>query len=158
MTLAPQRAPLAFTDPEDVAAAIRARGGRLSAACRVVLASLFAAEGPVSAERIADGLGGQAIPLEISSVYRNLERLEELGVVRHVHAGHGPGLYTLEGDTRHEYLVCERCHRVDAVDAARLDRVRAELREAFGYEGRFSHFPIVGLCGDCARGDASPTG
>lgn len=153
MTLAPHRERLDFSDLEGVAAAIRAGGGRLSSARRVVLSALFAAEGPVSAEYIADGLGGRMVGSEVSSVYRNLERLEELGVVRHVHVGHGPGLYALAGHTEREYLVCESCDRVDSVDAARLDGVRAEIRKTFGYEARFSHFPIVGLCPDCALGE-----
>ncbi|UTI65159.1 transcriptional repressor [Paraconexibacter antarcticus] len=44
---------------------------------------------------------------DLSSVYRNLERLEALGVVRHVHLDHGPGLYTLQRDSDTDYLVCE---------------------------------------------------
>lgn len=157
MTLAPRRAPLSFSDLDGVAAAIRDSGGRLTSARRVVLAALFAADGPVSAEYIADGLGGQMICSDVSSVYRNLERLEELGIVRHVHVGHGPGLYTLEDDTQREYLVCERCDRVDSVDAAQLDRVRAAILKTFGYKARFSHFPIVGLCAACAEdGELAP--
>jgi Fur family transcriptional regulator, ferric uptake regulator len=150
VTEAPRRPPLAFDDLDGVIAAIRARGGRVSAARRIVLEALFAADGPVSAEYIADGLGGRVVSSDVSSVYRNLELLEELGVVRHVHVGHGPGLYALEGESRREYLVCERCDRVDTVDAERLDRVRAQIRKDFGYEAGFTHFPIVGLCADCA--------
>jgi hypothetical protein len=37
------------------------------------------------------------------------------------------------------------------VSAARLEPVRALVREAFGFEARFGHFPIVGLCPACAR-------
>lgn len=151
MTLAPRRAPLSFSGIDDIAAAIRARGGRLSSSRRVVLAALFAADGPVSAEYVADGLGGQMTRSDVSSVYRNLEHLEELGVVRHVHVGHGPGLYALEDDTHREYLVCERCDRVDSVDAVRLDEVRVAIRKAFGYKAHFGHFPIVGLCGRCVE-------
>jgi Fur family ferric uptake transcriptional regulator len=83
-------------------------------------------------------------------VYRNLERLESLGVVRHVHLGHGPGLYMLVGSGDREFLTCERCQRVTVVDPAGLDAVRAQIRERFGYEARFGHFPIVGLCAECA--------
>jgi Fur family ferric uptake transcriptional regulator len=153
MTLAPRRTRLPFSDLDDVAAAIRDGGGRLSSSRRIVLAALFAADGPVSAEYIADGLGGQVMASDVSSVYRNLEHLEELGVVRHVHLGHGPGLYTLDNDTQREYLVCERCDRVDSVDAARLDPIRDAIQDAFGYQARFSHFPIVGLCAHCADSD-----
>jgi Fur family transcriptional regulator, ferric uptake regulator len=152
LTEAPRRAPLSFDDLDGVVAAIRGRGGRVSAARRVVLEALFAAEGPVSADYIADGLGGR---VAASSVYRNLELLEELGVVRHVHLGHGPGLYALERGGPREYLVCERCRRVDEVEAGRLDGVRDRIREDFGYDAGFSHFPIVGLCAACAAGRGS---
>jgi Fur family transcriptional regulator, ferric uptake regulator len=155
MTEAPRRPPLAFTSVEDIAAAIRDRGGRLTAARRLVLSALFAAEGPVSAEQIAQGLDGRVVPSDISSVYRNLEHLEGLGVVRHMHVGHGPGLYALEGGTEREFLVCERCGRVEAVEAARLDPVRDAIRTSFGFVPRFGHFPIVGLCDRCAADELS---
>jgi Fur family ferric uptake transcriptional regulator len=103
----------------------------------------------VSAEFIAEGLGGRLTGADLTSVYRNLEYLEELGVVRHVHVGHGPGLYALERGEQ-EYLFCEHCERVDRVEASRLDPAREQIRKAFGYEASFSHFPVVGLCADCA--------
>ncbi len=158
MTQAPDRPPLAFEDLEGVVAAIRARGGRVSAARRIVLDALFAADGPVSAEHVAGGLGGRVVKSDVSSVYRNLELLEELGAVRHVHLGHGPGLYALEGMAGREYLVCERCGRVDAVDPLRLDDVRSAIRDQFGYEAGFAHFPIVGLCPACAGDTGAGTG
>lgn len=151
MTLAPHRKPLVFTDIDGVAAAIRAAGGRLSTVRRLLLEALFAAEKPVTAEQLADGLGGSAFATELSSVYRNLEALEALGVVRHLHGGHGPGLYTLERERRVEYLVCERCHRIDAIDADQLDGIRDDIETTFGYRTRFDHFPLVGLCAACSR-------
>ena len=143
MTRAPHRPPLAYEDIEDVARALREAGGRFSAARRRVLEALFAADAPLPADAVAPGL-------DRASVYRALEYLEELGVVRHVHLGHGPGLYALTGGAEREYLVCERCNRVEAVDAEQLDGVRRQIARDFGYRARFSHFPIVGLCADCA--------
>ena len=152
MTLAPLKHPqLEFDDIDGVVEALRSQGYRLSAARRIVLEALFAAAGPVSAESIADGLGGKVSSSDLASVYRNLEWLESLGVVRHVHLGHGPGLYALAAGRAREYLVCERCGRVEAVDASELDGVRAQIRKAFGFEVRFSHFAIPGLCARCAE-------
>lgn len=150
MTRAPDTPPLAYAGVDDVARALRARGGRVTGPARLVLEALFAAPGPVSAERLAAEAGG----LDLATVYRNLERLEDLGVVRHVHLGHGPGLYALLGGEDREYLVCDICDRVDLVDPARLDPVRAAIRNEFGYEARFRHFAIHGMCAQCA--DASP--
>ncbi len=156
MTIAPRRPALVFADLDEVAEAIRRQGGRLTSARRVLLEGLFASEGPVSAEYIAAGMDGSVTPSDLSSVYRNLELLEELGVVRHVHLGHGPGLYEIERGASQEYFVCEQCDRVDAVDSSQLDALRDQIREQFGYEARFTHFPITGLCAACAGAGRKP--
>ena len=132
----------AETLPEAVAA-LRARGLRLSGARRLVLEALYATDAPLSAEEIAEGTG------DLASVYRNLETLERLGLVQHVHLGHGAGRYVLAGRER-EYLVCERCGANRAVPPGQLDGVRDAVEAATGFRARFSHFPIVGLCADCA--------
>jgi Fur family ferric uptake transcriptional regulator len=134
---------------DEAFAAIRERGLRLSAARRLVLEALYAADRPVTAERIAAGLGDRLPRSDLASVYRNLETLEQLGLVRHVHFGHGPGLYTHAGVAQHEYVVCERCNAFVALDPAELDSIRDAVRATSGYEARFTHFPIVGLCPAC---------
>ena len=132
-------------------AALRARGLRVSAARRLVIEALFAAPGPVSAEDIAGGLDGRLHESDLASAYRNLETLEELGLVRHVHLGHGPGLYAVADRADCEYLVCSHCEAVSTVSPDRLEKVRAAILDATGFEASFTHFPIVGLCSDCAK-------
>jgi Fur family ferric uptake transcriptional regulator len=149
MTVANPGAALAVSSLDEALAALRERGMRASAARRLALEALFAADGPVSAEAIADGLGGRLPRSDLASVYRNLEVLEAVGLVRHVHLGHGPGRYALAGSAR-EYLVCDRCDAVRAVDPSELDEVRGLVRARFGYAPRFGHFPIVGRCAACA--------
>lgn len=129
-------------------AALRRRGLRASVARRLVLEALYAVEEPVSAERIAGGLDGRLPPSDLSSVYRNLETLEELGLARHVHLGHGPGLYGLAGRER-EYLLCDGCGAVRPVKRRALDPVRTAIREVFALEPHFDHFPMVGRCDQC---------
>ena len=116
-----------------------------------MLEALLKARGPISAEDIADGLGGRMTESDIASVYRNLETLGGVGLVRHFHAGHGPGRYVLEGSGDREYLACESCGALEAVEPSALDPVRNAVREISGFEAGFSHFPIVGLCAKCAR-------
>ena len=146
MTSAPNVQPLSFEDLPGAVKALRERGMRLSTSRRLVLEALFAANGPVSAEQLAQQRG-----LELTSVYRNLETLERHGLVRHVHFGHGPGLYVLVGHGEHEYLFCDRCGTARAVEPEELDPVRAQIKSRFGHEARFAHFAIVGTCAECAR-------
>lgn len=145
MTVAHQAKPLVFTGIDGAIAALRECGLRLSASRRLVLEALFAADGPVSAEHISQGLGA-----DVTSVYRNLDTLERHGLVRHVHLGHGPGLYALLGTGEREYLYCERCGAVRTVSPDELEAVRAGIRKRFGYSARFTHFPIVGTCAECS--------
>ena len=151
MTVAPRVEPLPTADVGEAVAAVRERGLRVTASRRLLIEALFAAQAPVSAEQIAAGLGGTRTALDLTSVYRNLERLEQLGIVRHLHAGHGPGRYVLASAGEREYLACERCGNV--VDAApdQLDDVREQIASRFGYQVRFTHFPLVGLCQACSR-------
>jgi Fur family ferric uptake transcriptional regulator len=123
--------------------ALRARGLRLSSARRRLLEALFAADGPVTAEALADGS-------DLTSVYRNLETFEQVGLVRHRHLGHGPGLYEPTAVPERELVACERCGHVVALAPERLDAVRAVVLEATGFHARFTHLPLVGLCGECA--------
>jgi Fur family transcriptional regulator, ferric uptake regulator len=133
--------------------AMRSQGMRISAARRLVLEALYAADAPISAEQIADGLSGRLPRSDLASVYRNLETLEQVGLVRHCHLGHSPGLYKPTGAREREYLVCDSCHAVLAVDPHEMQAVRALILERFGYEASFTHFPILGLCADCARAE-----
>jgi Fur family transcriptional regulator, ferric uptake regulator len=119
--------------------ALRARGLRVSAARRLVLEALFGAGGPLTAEEIADGR-------DVGSVYRNLDVLEQVGLVKHVHLGHGPGLYA---PADREYALCERCGAVRTFEDDELDGVREAIELASGFTARFSHFPLIGMCTDC---------
>jgi Fur family ferric uptake transcriptional regulator len=150
MTQAPDRTPRDLVGRDEITEALRSAGHRVSTAMRIALAALFLADGPVAAAQIAAGMDGRVQPLELTSVYRNLERLQELGAVTHLHVGHGPGLYALRRGVAREYLVCERCGRVTDVDPEELDDVRDRVREATGYVARFDHFPLHGYCAECA--------
>lgn len=133
-------------------AIVRARGLRASSARRLVLAALFEADAPVTAEQIASGLGGRVPPSDLGSVYRNLETLVGLGVVRHLHAAHGPGVYAIAHDGDEGFLSCERCGEVRAGNPHAVAVIRGAVQKAFGYDASFLSFPIVGICRECAEG------
>src|SRR5262249_26097620 len=107
----PRRAPVAHPAPRlgdlnSALAVMRERGLPVSAARRLVLEALLVADGPMSAEQIAQGIGGRLPSSDIASVYRNLQAFDDAGLVRHVHLGHSPGLHALAVAGEHEYLTC----------------------------------------------------
>jgi Fur family ferric uptake transcriptional regulator len=154
VTVSPAAAPVDAADLDAAVEALRSAGLRATAARRLLLEALWEASEPLGAQQLAEGLGAG---YDLASVYRNLEALERIGLVRHFHLGHGPGLYARTSLGPREYLVCEACGAHQAVDPRRLDGVRDLVRSQFAHEARFTHFPVGGLCADCAaaRGDAA---
>jgi Fur family transcriptional regulator, ferric uptake regulator len=148
LTLAHSAAPVEASDLEDAMAVMRAGGRRVTTARRLLLEALWEADEPLSADGLADRLGGRS---DLGSLYRNLEALERLGLIRHVHLGHGPGLYARSGLGRREYLLCDSCGAHLAVEPSELDDIRDLVRRRFGYEASFVHFPVAGLCPRCVE-------
>ena len=104
---------------------------------------------PGQADEVAQA-SQAAFESDLASVYRNLDTLEEVGLVRHVHFGHAPGLYALSGADQHGYAACERCGRHAPLAARRPRSLRAPIREITGFACDFTHFPLSGACPDCA--------
>jgi Fur family transcriptional regulator, ferric uptake regulator len=147
MTVAHRTEALAAPSLTAAVVALRTRGMRVSSTRRTLLGRLFRAGRPLTADALAGGL-------DLASVYRNLDALEAVGLVRHVHVGHGPGLYALAGRREAGYAACERCGRHAALAPEELAAVHAAVLRATGFASDFSHFPIVGVCPECA---AAPT-
>jgi len=133
MTTSPAVPRVQFADLDSALAALRAAGLRVTLARRVILQALFAADEPLSAEAILTRAATPELALDAASVYRNLEAFEHAGVVRHVHLGHGAGLYALIGEGEREYLYCERCGATRSLAPRQLDEIRTLLRERFGH-------------------------
>lgn len=149
MTLAPGAPAAGAGDLASAVAALRARGLRVSAARRLLLAALFAAERPVTAEELAGGLSGRLPDSDLASTYRNLDTLEQLGLVRHVHLGHGPGLYAPARGEEADYVLCAECRTFRPLEPGEAEELRAAVEAITGHAPRFGHFPLVGLCARC---------
>lgn len=149
MAISPKAAS-APPSPESVLNKMRSRGLRVSTPRRVVVQTLFAARAALSAHEIAVGLGDSAAQLDLATVYRNLETLEETEIVVRIVGADGAGRWRLADGSGHCYVACHRCGALEEVGAEELDGLRAVLRERFGYEVSFSRFPMMGVCRGCS--------
>ena len=141
---------------------LRATGGRATTARRLILRSLFGSPHHRTAEDLTAEVQVEAPDVHISTVYRNLEELERLGVVTHVHLGHGPATYHL-APTTHCHLVCEGCGTVLEV-GDQLFAVARNGRPSRSTGSRST--PTISPCADAAatavgdrlRTDPAPPG
>lgn len=102
-------------------------------------------------ERICGHVQRIAPAVNITTVYRTLDLLSELGLVRHVHLGHGPPVYSTDGH-EHLHLVCHHCGDVAEAPAELLAGAAATLRAECGFELDATHIALSGRCGRCAEG------
>jgi Fe2+ or Zn2+ uptake regulation protein len=128
---------------------MRASGVRITAARRAVVEALVAADDHVTADDLAAAVASAAPDVHLSTVYRTLDALEKLGVVTHVHLGHGRAVYHLT-DHLHQHAVCEACgHVVELPDDVMRD-VQTRVRRETGFQLDPHHFALVGRCAHCA--------
>jgi Fur family ferric uptake transcriptional regulator len=128
----------------DLAAALRARGLRLTPQREQVLAAVRSL-GHATPDQISETVPG----VDVATVYRTLELLEELGLVRHAHFGHGSPSYRPAED-EHIHVVCHSCGNVTDADPALIDELAQELAIDRGFLIDRGHFTVFGRCRDCA--------
>jgi Fur family ferric uptake transcriptional regulator len=139
-------------DTDAVLALLRAGGGRATATRRATIDVILAADAEhLSAEEIVARVRRATPDVAESTIYRTLAALEELGVVTHVHLGHGPSIYHAAGPA-HQHLVCRVCGRVTEIPAAELDDLAARLQTSYGFAIEPLHFAIQGTCRPCRGG------
>ncbi|GAA2086171.1 Fur family transcriptional regulator [Actinomadura alba] len=132
---------------------LRARGYRVTPQRQLVLEAVTDLE-HATPEEICTQVQRTAHGVNISTVYRTLELLEELGLVKHTHLGHGPPTYHLATEAEHVHLVCRKCGTVEDVTPRVADGLVELLRARFGFQTDVHHLTVHGCCGDC-EGKAS---
>ncbi len=141
---------------DDLIEALRREGLRITGPRRAICAVLAESHREhLSAADILERARATAQgDLDQSTVYRTLEKLEQLGFLRHVHLGHGPGVYHFADDAPHHHLVCDGCGRSVDVPLADIRPLLSEVAERHGFEAGGLHFALSGRCRECAAGSA----
>lgn len=133
----------------DWQAELRRRGYRLTPQRQLVLEAVGQL-GHATPEEIVTAVRRTASGVNISTVYRTLELLEELGLVQHAHLGHGASTYSVTSDDDHVHLVCRDCGGIEEAPPSVVATVVAELAATRGFTVDVGHFAVFGRCRDCS--------
>lgn len=93
--------------------------------------------------------------VNVSTVYRTLEVLEELGLIRHAHLSDRAPTYHSVTDHEHFHLVCRNCHRVSSVDPEVIAPLGDRLRGEHDFVVDVGHLTIFGHCTQCKNQEHS---
>jgi Fur family ferric uptake transcriptional regulator len=90
-----------------------------------------------------------AAGVNITTIYRTLELLEQLGLVSHAHLSHGSPTYHAIGEEEHAHLVCRACSCVAEIAPEVLAPLADQLARDGGFKLDIGHVALFGLCGGC---------
>jgi Fur family transcriptional regulator, ferric uptake regulator len=132
---------------------LRSRGYRVTPQRQLVLEAIKGLE-HATPEDICAEVRQTARGLNISTVYRTLELLEQLGLVIHTHLGHGAPTYHLAEQADHVHLVCRECGKVTEVPPETVRDLVSALDRQEGFETDVGHLTVFGRCGTCRAANA----
>lgn len=133
---------------EEIVAALRAAGKRVTGAKREVARALVEARADLTADEVTQRVQARSPEVSPSTVYRVLEELESLGLAVHAHLGRSAAVYHLAGPL-HGHLVCERCGATIEVPSRDFDPLAGGLLKTYGFALDRHHVALSGLCRAC---------
>ena len=129
----------------------RQHGLRMTRPRVLILQTLCELGGHASAEDVYEQAILRRRDVDLSTVYRTLERLRDLRILSQTDLGRGHAEYEVVTDQPHHHLVCQGCGQVLELDHTYLATSSEAIRRDFDFEPIFDHFAIFGWCEECRR-------
>lgn len=131
--------------------ALETKGYRLTSARREILSVLINSGGHVSADELAEMVQTQSPGIGRMTVYRTLDLLSELGLIRPVYQGTGAAHYILMHNGHHHHLVCAGCAKVIEFEECVLAEIERVIGERFNFRVQGHLVEFYGRCADCQQ-------
>ncbi|MCJ7425821.1 MAG: transcriptional repressor [Dehalococcoidales bacterium] len=133
----------------DIVKKLTERGYRLTPQRLMTIAAIEHSDGHISAEEIYAQVVSKYPHVNISTVYRTLELLKQLGLVTDTDFGEGRVRYHPVGKGHHHHLVCQECGATVDLDETALTPLKDVLLREYGFSADLRHLAIFGRCGKC---------
>jgi len=136
----------------DLGTRLRAAGRRLTPQRQQVLDAVGSL-GHATPEQIVEAVAARpgAAPMALSTVYRSLDALSDLGLVSHTHVDHRVPSYHLTSHATHIHVACRGCGSVGEAPLDVAEEFVERLDRSLGFEADVTHAAIHGLCRDCRK-------
>jgi len=132
--------------------ALRTHGYKLTPQRLAVLKVIQDGFEHVTPAEVLERAGRMYPKLGLTTVYRTLQVLSELGFVRRVHLEEGCEAFASSRDREGHYLVCQGCHRVVEFPCTGLTGLIAQTARRTGFAVESHLLELVGFCPACQLG------
>jgi Fur family ferric uptake transcriptional regulator len=134
----------------DDAATLRQQGKyRLTPQRLMVLEVVKSSGKHLTAEDIHEAILQRHPYVNIATVYRTLQWLQEVGLVAPIATGNGPLHYQYVRGETHHHLVCQDCGYEQEIGDDILAALKAQLLERYAFTAQFHHLALPGRCATC---------
>lgn len=130
---------------------LRSRGYRFTNQRRIIAGELEIGQ-HLSAEEIYARLRDEHPELGLSTVYRTLDLLHELGIARKEDFGEGYSRYELATERLHHHAYCRNCRRLIEFNEELMEYLALQVERETGFVTEWYEITLHGLCAECARG------
>lgn len=124
-------------------------GYRLTPARQAIIETLIDSHGHITADDLAALVRETAPQVGRMTVYRTLDLLCDLGLIRPVFLGTGAAHYVLLDGGSHHHLICNQCQRVIDFDRCGASDLAQALGRQFNFRVQSHLLEVYGLCEEC---------
>ena len=128
---------------------LRDNGYRITAARRAVVNTVFGSTHALAPQEVYDAARKKYRALGLVSVYRTLEKLEELHLIQRVHQPAGCQAFISAGVGHQHLLLCQQCGRVTFFEGDDLETLIKSISRKTGYKINEHWLQLFGLCVNC---------
>jgi len=128
---------------------LQENGYRLTEARRAVVDIIQKSTRALTPVEVFDMARKKYSALGLVSVYRTLEKLEELHLIQRVHQPQGCQAFIAESGEHEHLLLCQKCGRVTFFEGDDLDALINSISKKTGYQIREHWLQLFGLCQTC---------
>jgi Fur family ferric uptake transcriptional regulator len=134
--------------------ALHARGLRWTQQRRTLIEVLYRTDGHVTGAELVERCRAADPSTTPSTVYRTLDVLEDLGLVRHHHGADGRETFHVQPLADHGHLHCRSCGGSWEIGAGEAAALVDSMRTGRGFAVDLSHLTVTGRCAVCLAADA----
>ncbi len=138
-------------NPEDWLAALDESGFRVTTVQEILIDIFAHSEYPLSAEQAWDMARQSRPKTGRATVYRTVEKLENLGLIRRVHGYQGCSHFVPTLPELMMLFICLTCGRTDYLDSQPLENLIQHSEDASGHHITESRLQLFGACVDCQQ-------
>jgi Fur family ferric uptake transcriptional regulator len=135
-------------EPAQWQARLRESGHRLTPQRELVLAAVETL-GHATPDEVYAEVRTHSSAINLSTVYRTLELLDELGLIHHAHLSDRAPTYHATSGHEHSHLVCRSCRKVISVERDDMEAALGTLAGRHGFRPDYGHLTVFGTCAEC---------